>query len=56
MTVTRAPDWLTAPFHSWLTVCPAANDQASCQPLTASPRLVTVTEAPNPPPQELVIV
>ncbi len=49
MTVTFAPDWVTVPFQSWVTVCPAVKDQANRHPLSASPRLVTVTEAPNPP-------
>ena len=33
----RAPDWVTVPFHSWVMVCPAPNDQVSRQPFTASP-------------------
>jgi hypothetical protein len=53
VTVTFAPDWLTEPFQSWVTVCPAANDQVTRQPLMGSPRLVTVTLALKPPCQEL---
>src|SRR5512142_813424 len=53
VTVTCAPDWDRVPFHSWVTVWPAVNDQVSVQPFTGSPRLVLVTLAPNPPDQEL---
>jgi hypothetical protein len=56
VTVTCAPDCWTTPFQSWLTVCPAVYAQDSRQPETGSPRLVTVTAAPKPPDQELVMV
>jgi hypothetical protein len=49
LTVTAEPDWLSVPFHSWVMVWPAPKVQASRQPLSGSPRLVTVTLAPNPP-------
>ena len=49
MTLTLAPDWVKLPFHSWVTACPALNDQVRVQLLTALPRLVTVTLAPKPP-------
>src|SRR3954471_24890276 len=48
VTVTWVPDWATVPFHSWVTVWPAANDQVSRQLVSASPRLSTSTLAPNP--------
>ena len=51
--MTWAPDWLTEPFHSWVIVCPAPNDQVSFQFVTGSPRLVMVTFAPKPPGHEL---
>jgi hypothetical protein len=54
--VTAAPDWVTAAFQAWVTVCPAAKDQVSRQLLTGSPRLVTFTSAPNPPDHWLVTV
>lgn len=52
--MTRVPLWLTLAFHACVTVCPAAYDQASVQPVTGSPRLVIVTSAPNPPGHWLV--
>jgi hypothetical protein len=59
VTVTSAPDWLTFPFHRWVTVWPWLNGQVSFQPLIASPGLpglFTVTFAPNPPAHWLVTV
>jgi hypothetical protein len=54
--VTAAPDWLTTPFHSWVTVCPDGKLQPSVQPLSGSPTLVTATDAPKPPCHWLVTV
>jgi hypothetical protein len=48
-TVTSAPAWFTVPFHSWVTFCPAVNDQVNCQPVRGTPRLVTSTFATKPP-------
>src|SRR6185312_11987733 len=48
-TVTVEPDWVTVPFHSWVTVCPAGNANTSDHPLIGSPRFVTSTAAPKPP-------
>lgn len=48
--VTVGPDWVTAAFQAWLTVWPCANVHLTVQPLTASPRFVTTTSAPNPRP------
>src|SRR5687767_16035739 len=53
-TWTRAPDWLTVPFQSWVTFWPAANDHVSRQLATGSPRLVTLAFAPKPPDHWLV--
>jgi hypothetical protein len=47
--VTADPDWVTVAFHAWVTDCPAVKLQVNRHPLTVSPRLVTVTLAPNPP-------
>ena len=48
-TVTWAPDCVTLPFQSWVTVCPAVKDHVNCHEVTGSPRLVRLTFAPNPP-------
>jgi hypothetical protein len=52
---TCAPLWVTVAFHACWTCCPAPNDQPTVQLDTGSPRFVTVTFAPNPPPHEEVI-
>ncbi|GGO32348.1 hypothetical protein GCM10011574_71570 [Microbispora bryophytorum] len=51
MAVTVEPDWLWVALQIWVTCSPAPKDQVSCQPLTASPRLLMVTLALNPPGQ-----
>jgi hypothetical protein len=47
--VTAAPLWVRLVFQNCDTVCPALKLQVRLQPLIASPRLVIVTFAPNPP-------
>jgi len=54
LTLTCDPDWVTVPFHAWVTVCPAAKDQVSRHPFTGSPRLSTLTLVPKPPGHWLV--
>jgi len=49
LTTTFAPDWVKLPFHSCVIVCPAPNDQVSCQLLIGLPRFVMLTLAPKPP-------
>ena len=48
VTVTDWPDWLTVPFHSWVTCWLPGKVQATFQELTALPRLVIETLAPKP--------
>ena len=55
-TDTAAPDCVTEPFQSWLTVWPAPNEKRSSHAATGSPRLVTLTSAPKPPCHWLVTV
>ena len=45
---------VTVAFHAWVTPWPGAKLQPRVQPVTASPRLVTVTSAPKPPAHSLV--
>jgi hypothetical protein len=47
--LTAVPDWVTEAFQAEETASPAVKVQASVQPLSASPRFVTVTLATNPP-------
>ena len=47
-TDTAAPDWVTEPFQSWLTVWPAPKEKRRSHPVIGSPRLVTTTLAPKP--------
>jgi len=56
LAVTTAPLCVVVAFHACVTLWPAPNAQVSVQPVTASPRLVTLTSAPKPPPHELVTV
>ena len=56
VTRTAEPDWLTVPFHSWVTIWPLANVQPSVQLDIGSPRLVMFTFAPKPPGHWLVMV
>src|SRR5258706_38849 len=56
VTVTLAPDWVTLPFQSWVTVCPLAKLHFSVQLDSGSPRLVMARLAPKPPGHWLVRV
>ncbi|GGK81519.1 hypothetical protein Sme01_63130 [Sphaerisporangium melleum] len=47
--VTCVPEEVTVAFHAWVTCWPEGKVHASCQPLTGSPRLSTLTFAVNPP-------
>jgi hypothetical protein len=47
--VTEVPDAVTFAFQAWVTCWPGTNAQPSVQPLTASPRFVTLTFAVKPP-------
>jgi hypothetical protein len=53
-TVTAEPLWLGTPFHSCWIDWPDGNVQSTLHELTGSPRLVTVTLAPKPPPHWFV--
>mgnify|MGYP003423530270 CR=1 FL=1 len=51
VTVTAAPDWVSAAFQDWLTCCPSAKVQVNVHPLIAAvPVFATVTSPWNPPP------
>src|SRR5512138_3216114 len=57
LTVTPLPLTLSAPFQSWLIVCPAGSVQRTVQPFSgAEPLSVTATSAWKPPCQLLVTV
>jgi hypothetical protein len=48
--VTFWPDWVQVAFQPWDTVWPECGKvKVRFQPLSGSPRLTTVTEAPKPP-------
>ncbi len=49
VTVTFAPLWVQVPFQPWVTVCPAAKEKPSVQPLIADELLTMLMLAPKPP-------
>lgn len=54
--VTELPDWVYAPFQSWVTVCPLGKLNCKLQPLmVVEPVLVMVKDALKPPGHWLVI-